>query len=141
MFVTQKTHIDIMEITWLDIPSINDPRGNLAVLENSKLPFKSKRVFYLFDVPSGSKRGGHALKTTFQILISLSGSFDLVLKDGQTETRVLLNNPTKGLLIPAMIWRELRNFSSGAVCLVLASEEYSEADYFRDWDEFIQKVP
>ena len=115
-----------MEIKWLDIPSIKDPRGNLAVLENSKLPFKPKRVYYLFDVPSGSERGGHAHKNLLQLIIPLSGSFDLVLKDGKNQKSVTLQNPTKGVLIPTMVWRELRNFSAGSVCLVLASEEYDE---------------
>lgn len=125
-----------MDIVWIDIPSINDPRGNLAVLENSKLPFKIKRVYYLYDVPSGSKRGGHAHKDLLQLIIPLSGSFELVLKDGVNEKTVMLHNPTRGVLIPTMTWRELRNFSAGAVCLVLASEEFDEEDYIRDWKEF-----
>jgi hypothetical protein len=129
-----------MKVNWIDIPSIKDPRGNLAVLENSKLPYKIKRVFYLFDVPSGSSRGGHSLKTTSQFLIPLSGSFELVLKDGINEKTVMLHNPTRGVLIPTMTWRELRNFSAGAVCLVLASEEFDEGDYIRDWEEFIDNV-
>lgn len=126
-----------MEVKWIDIPSIKDPRGNLAVLENSKLPFESKRVYYLFDVPSGSERGGHAHKNLLQLIIPLSGSFELVLKNGQNEKSVTLYNPTRGVLIPTMVWRELRNFSAGAVCLVLASEEYDEDDYIRDWEAFI----
>lgn len=126
-----------MEINWIDIPSINDPRGNLAVLENSKLPFKIKRVYYLYDVPSGSKRGGHAHKDLLQLIVPLSGSFELVLKDGVNEKTVMLHNPTRGVLIPTMTWRELRNFSAGAVCLVLASEEFDEEDYIRDWEDFL----
>ena len=129
-----------MEIKWLDIPSIKDPRGNLAVLENSKLPFKPKRVYYLFDVPSGSERCGHAHKNLLQLIIPLSGSFDLVLKDGKNQKSVTLQNPTKGVLIPTMVWRELRNFSAGSVCLVLASEEYEEEDYIRDWEVFKTNV-
>ena len=125
-----------MEVEWIDIPSIKDPRGNLAVLENSKLPFEMKRVFYLHDVPSCSQRGGHALKTTFQLLIAISGSFEVILKDGVKQTAVSLNNPTQGILIPTMVWRELRDFSAGAVCLVIASKEYSEKDYFRNWESF-----
>ena len=125
-----------MDIEWIDIPSIKDPRGNLAVLENSMLPFKIKRVYYLYDVPSGSKRGGHAHKDLLQLIIPLSGSFELVLKDGINEKTVMLHNPTRGVLIPTMTWRELRNFSAGAVCLVLASEEFDEEDYIRDWKEF-----
>jgi dTDP-4-dehydrorhamnose 3,5-epimerase-like enzyme len=129
-----------VEVEWIDIPSIKDPRGNLAVLENSKLPFAIRRVFYLHDVPSGSQRGGHALKTTFQLLIPISGSFELVLKDGANKIVATLNNPTKGVLIPTMVWRELRNFSAGAVCLVVASEEYYEEDYIRNWDDFMVAV-
>ena len=129
-----------MDIKWIDIPSINDPRGNLAVLENSKLPFKIKRVYYLYDVPSGSKRGGHAHKDLLQLIVPLSGSFELVLKDGVNEKTVMLHNPTRGVLIPTMTWRELRNFSAGAVCLVLASEEFDEEDYIRDWEEFKLKT-
>jgi len=125
-----------MEVEWVDIPSIKDPRGNLAVLENSKLPFDIKRIFYLHDVPSGSQRGGHALKTTFQLLIPISCGFEVLVHGGATETAVTLNNPIKGILIPMMVWRELRNFSAGAVCLVVASNEYSEKDYFRNWDAF-----
>jgi len=126
-----------VEIKWIDIPSIKDPRGNLAVLENSKLPFKVKRVYYLYDVPSGSKRGGHAHRNLLQLIVPLSGSFELVLKDCSDEKIALLNNPTRGVLIPNMTWRELRNFSAGAVCLVLASDEYKESDYIRNWDEFV----
>lgn len=129
-----------MEVTWLDIPSINDPRGNLAVLENSKLPFESKRVYYLYDVPSGSNRGGHAHINLKQLVIPLSGSFELVLKDGVSEKVILLNKPSRGVIIHEMIWREIRNFSAGAVCLVLASEEYLEEDYIRDWEEFKLKA-
>lgn len=129
-----------MDIKWIDIPSINDPRGNLAVLENSKLPFKIKRVYYLYDVPSGSKRGGHAHKDLLQLIVPLSGSFELVFKDGVNEKTVTLHNPTRGVLIPTMVWRELRNFSAGAVCLVLASEEFDEEDYIRDWKEFKLKT-
>ena len=127
-----------MEVQWIDVPNIKDPRGNLAVLENSNLPFEIKRVFYLYDVPSGSQRGGHALKKTNQLLIPLSGSFELILKNRQEEISFLMNNPTKGLLISPMTWREMTNFSAGAVCLVLASEEYSEEDYIREWKIFNQ---
>ncbi len=120
----------------LDIPKIKDPRGNLAVIENDVIPFKMQRVYYLFDVPSGSKRGGHAHKTLSQFLIALSGSFDVIVKDGIDENRITLNNPSKGLLITPGIWRELENFSSGAVCLVLASDVYNEKDYIRSYKKF-----
>lgn len=120
----------------LDIPKIKDPRGNLAVIENDVIPFKMQRVYYLFDVPSGTKRGGHAHKTLSQFLIALSGSFDVIVKDGIDENRITLNNPSKGLLIIPGIWRELENFSSGAVCLVLASDVYNEKDYIRSYKKF-----
>ena len=129
-----------MEVQWIDVPNIKDPRGNLAVLENSNLPFEIKRVFYLYDVPSGSQRGGHALKKTNQLLIPLSGSFELILKNGQEEISFLMNNPIKGLLISPMTWREMTNFSAGAVCLALASEEYSEDDYIREWKLFLSLI-
>ena len=129
-----------MEVNWIDIPSTKDPRGNLAVLENSKLPFDTKRVYYLFDVPSGSARGGHAHKNLLQLIVPLSGSFELVLNDGFDEVAITLHNPIRGVLIPTMVWRELRNFSAGAVCLVLASEEFDEGDYIRDWEEFKLKT-
>ena len=126
-----------MEVQWIDVPNIKDPRGNLAVLENSNIPFEIKRVFYLYDVPSGSQRGGHALKKTNQLLIPLSGSFEVVLDNGKEKKSVLLNKPDKGLLINKGIWRELQNFSSGAVCLVLSSGEFDETDYIRSYKDFI----
>ncbi|WP_010136945.1 sugar 3,4-ketoisomerase [Ochrovirga pacifica] len=127
-------------IELIEIPKISDPRGNLAVIEKDILPFKIQRVYYLFDVPSDSYRGGHAHKELYQFLIPLAGSFDVVLKDGITEEKIMLNKPTKGLLIKPGVWRELANFSSGSVCLVLASEVYFEADYIRDYQEFLSYV-
>lgn len=121
----------------LNIPKIEDPRGNLAVIEKDVIPFKMKRVYYLFDVPSGSTRGGHAHKGLSQFLIALSGSFDVIVKDGKNEKRITLNNPSKGLLITPGIWRELENFSSGAVCLVIASEVYKADDYIEDFNEYL----
>ena len=128
---------NIHNLKILNIPKIHDPRGNLAVIEKDIIPFKIQRVYYLFDVPSGSKRGGHAHKTLSQFLIALSGSFEVVLDDGKTKRRVMLNKPNKGLLIPTGVWRELDNFSSGAVCLVLASGEFDEDDYIRAYQDFI----
>ena len=133
----KKVNVDSVKI--LDIPKIKDPRGNLAVIEKSVIPFNIERVYYLFDVPSGSYRGGHAHKKLNQFIIALSGSFEVVLKDAKKTKKVLLNNPSKGLLITPGIWRELENFSSGAVCLVIASEVYDENDYIRDFDDFISK--
>jgi dTDP-4-dehydrorhamnose 3,5-epimerase-like enzyme len=130
-----KATIDNLKI--LNIPKIEDPRGNLAVIEKNVIPFKMERVYYLFDVPSGSIRGGHAHKALNQFLIALSGSFDVILKDGENEKRITLNNPSKGLLITPGIWRELENFSSGAVCLVIASEIYREDDYIEDFEQYL----
>ncbi|WDF60970.1 FdtA/QdtA family cupin domain-containing protein [Flavobacterium sp. KACC 22758] len=124
------------DIQLIEIPKIQDRRGNLAVIEKDTIPFVSKRVYYLFDVPSGSKRGGHAHKEQHELLIALSGSFDVVLKDGKTIKTVTLNKPNIGLLIVNGIWRELKNFSSGAVCLVLASDEFDENDYIREYKDF-----
>ena len=124
----------------IDIPKINNTKGNIGVIENKTIPFDVKRVFYLFDVPSGAKRGGHANKKTNQVLIAISGSFDVILKDGKSKETITLNRPDKGLLIENNIWRELENFSSGSVCLVLASEEFSEDDYIRNYKEYLSFV-
>lgn len=121
----------------VNIPVIEDVRGNLAFVQNDFLPFELKRVYYLFDIPSNSFRGGHSHIDQHEILISLSGSFNVTLNDGFIKKKYLLNKPNIGLHIPTGIWRELENFSSGAVCLVLASEVFDEADYIRDFDEFL----
>jgi dTDP-4-dehydrorhamnose 3,5-epimerase-like enzyme len=124
------------DVRILEIPKIQDRRGNLSVIEGATIPFISKRVYYLYDVPSGSKRGGHAHKKQQEFLIALSGSFDVILKDGKSTQTISLNKPNFGLLIVDGIWRELRNFSSGAVCLVLASDEFDEEDYIREYKNF-----
>lgn len=129
-----------MDIEIISIPTIEDVRGNIAVIEKQVVPFEIKRVYYLFDVPSSSSRGGHAHKTLQQLLVPLSGSFDVILKDGKNTQTVTLNKPDKGLLIRSNTWRELENFSSGAVCLVVASEVFDEADYIRDFGEFVDYV-
>ncbi len=126
-------------IKLIDIPKILDSRGNLAVIEKEIIPFKIKRVYYLYDIPGGSYRGGHAHKKLNQFIIALSGSFEVILKDAKNTKKVLLNNPSKGLLITPGIWRELENFSSGAVCLVIASEEYEEDDYIRNFNDFVSE--
>jgi dTDP-4-dehydrorhamnose 3,5-epimerase-like enzyme len=126
-----------MNIEIITIPKVEDHRGNLAIIEKNVLPFDVKRVYYLYDVPSSAHRGGHAHKEQSEFLVALSGSFDVVLKDGSTTQKMTLNKPDKGLLIRTNIWRELENFSSGAVCLVLASDVFSEEDYIRDYDVFI----
>lgn len=125
-----------MNIKLVDIPKIKDTRGNLAVIEKECIPFTIKRVYYLYDVPSDAYRGGHAHKEQLEFLVALSGSFEVVLDDGLSKQKVMLNKPDKGLLIPTGIWRELENFSSGAVCLVLASDEFDEDDYIRDYNVF-----
>jgi len=126
------------DIELKDIPKISDPdgRGNLSVIEKDILPFKIKRVYYLYDVPSDSTRGGHAHKELQQFLIALSGSFDVVLDDGLKRRTITLNRPNKGLVIPNGVWRELENFSAGSVCLSLVSDEYDEKDYIRDYNNF-----
>lgn len=127
-----------MKIQIIDLPKIVDPRGNLSVIEGNILPFSIQRVYFLYDVPSGAERGGHAHLEQKEFLIATSGSFDVILNDGNTEQIVTLNKPNQGLLIPEGIWRELKNFSSGAVCLVIASDVYLEEDYIRDLDEFMK---
>lgn len=124
------------EVRLIEIPKIHDIRGNLSVIEGGTIPFVSKRVYYLYDVPGGSTRGGHAHKEQKEFLIALSGSFDVIVKDGDFEEIITLNKPNYGLLIEKEIWRELENFSSGSVCLVLASDEFDEADYIRDYADF-----
>jgi hypothetical protein len=125
----------------IDLPKIGDPRGNLTFVEGGRhVPFDIKRVYYLYDVPGGADRGGHSHKGLQQVLIALSGSFDVVVSDGfRTATRHL-NRSYQGLYIPPMIWRELENFSSGSVCLVLASEPYDEADYYRDYQTYLRAM-
>ncbi|MDA9760165.1 FdtA/QdtA family cupin domain-containing protein [Flavobacteriaceae bacterium] len=120
----------------IKIPKISDPRGNLGIIEKDTIPFEIKRVYYLFDVPSTAYRGGHAHINQLELLVALSGSFDVKLNDGKEETFVTLNKPDNGLLIEKGVWRELENFSSGSVCLVLASDVFDEADYIRDFETF-----
>ena len=127
-----------MNIKLISIPKIEDNRGNLSVVENDVIPFEIKRVYYLYDVPAGAERGGHAHIDQKEFLIALSGSFDVVLNDGQNQQIVSLNKPYEGLLINQGIWRELNNFSSGSVCLVIASAVYDEQDYIREFDEFLK---
>ena len=129
------------ECKLIDLPKINDRRGNLTFLETERhVPFKFQRVFYLYDVPGGDSRAGHSLKTCHQFIVAISGSFDVILYDGRDTQRYHLNRSYYGLYLPPLIWRELDNFSSGSVCLVLASECYDEKDYLRDYPDFLKAV-
>lgn len=125
----------------IDLPKICDPRGNLTFVEGmNHIPFDVKRVYYLYDVPGGAERGSHAHQKLEQFIIAMSGSFDVVLNDGRVEKRFTLNRSYYGLYVSPMMWRRLDNFSSGAVCLVLASDVYRESDYFRDYSVFSDAV-
>ena len=124
-----------------NLPKHMRPNGNLTVVENNySIPFDVERVYYLYDVPAGEERGGHAHKELQQFVIAVSGSFDVNIDDGRERKTVTLNRPSKGLHIRPGIWRELNNFSSGAVCLVLASHHYDEDDYIRDYKAFVEYI-
>lgn len=123
----------------LDLPKISDARGNLTFIEgNSHIPFDIKRVYYLYDVPGGAERGEHAHKDLHQLIVAISGSFDVILNDGHEERRFHLNRSYFGLYVCPMMWRGLDNFSSGSVCMVLASDIYDENDYIREREVFFQ---
>lgn len=125
----------------VDLPRIHDPRGNLTFLESGRhAPFPIERVYYLYDVPGGETRGGHAHLELQQFIIAASGSFDVIIDDGRERQRYHLNRSYFGLYVPRMIWRELDNFSSGSVCLVLASAHYLEDDYIRDYADYCRIV-
>ena len=122
----------------IDLPKVTDSRGNLTFVEGGHhIPFDIKRAYYLYDVPGGAERGGHAHKGLHQLIIAISGAFDIVLDDGDEKKRFHLNRSYFGLYVTPMIWREMDNFSSGAVCLVLASNLYDENDYYRDYSEYL----
>ncbi len=121
----------------INLPKISDPRGNLSFIEGGQhIPFDIKRVYYLYDVPGGSDRGSHAHKKLHQFVVAMSGSFDVVLDDGKEKKRFHLNRSYYGLYVCPMMWRDLDNFSSGAVCMVLASSHYDESDYIRNYTQF-----
>ncbi|CAA9200253.1 TDP-4-oxo-6-deoxy-alpha-D-glucose-3, 4-oxoisomerase [Flavobacterium bizetiae] len=123
----------------INLTKIHNQAGNITVLENNKsIPFQVKRVYYLYDVPMGSERGGHGHYQLEQFIVAASGSFTIVLDDGKDKKYFFLNNPSEALYIKPGIWREIINFSSGSICLVLASQEYSEKDYIRDYDKYLQ---
>jgi oxalate decarboxylase/phosphoglucose isomerase-like protein (cupin superfamily) len=122
----------------IELPKIEDPRGNLTFIEGGRhIPFNIGRVYYLYDVPGGSERGAHGHRALQQVIIALSGSFEVTLDDGQAKRSFTMNRAYCGLYVPPMLWREIRNFSSGAVCMVLASDHYDEQDYFRDYQVFL----
>ena len=120
----------------IDLPKIEDRRGNLSVIEKDTIPFEIKRVYYLYDIPGGESRGGHAHKDLEQLIVSASGSFDVIVDDASIKKNFTLARPFVGLYVPPGLWRDLNNFSSGSICLVLASEIYIESDYIRDYNEF-----
>ena len=131
-----KTNINDCKVVLL--PKIADPRGNLTFIEGERhVPFNIRRVYYLYDVPGGAERGGHAHKELHQLIIAMSGSFDVILDDGAERKRFHLNRSYSGLYVCPMIWRALDNFSSGSVCMVLASNRYAEDDYYRNYEEFL----
>lgn len=131
--------VNVYDCSVLDLGKISFDEGNLTVVENnSNFPFDVKRVFYLFDIIGGESRGAHAHKDCHQFLIAASGSFEVSLDDGEYKRQVFLNRPSLGLHIPPGVWASEINFSSGSICLVLASHEYDEADYIRDYQEFLK---
>lgn len=125
----------------IDLPKIQDVRGNLTFIEGERhIPFEIKRVYYLYDVPGGAARGGHAHKALHQLVVATSGSFDVHLGDGYSKKTIHMNRSYYGLYVCPMIWREIDNFSSGAVCMVLASDYYDELDYYREYEQFIGDI-
>lgn len=128
----------VYDCTVIELNKHHAPQGNISVVENKKnVPFEIRRVYYLYDVPGGESRGAHAHKELYQLIIAASGSFTITLDDGEVKRTFLLNRPYQGLLIVPGIWRTLDDFSSGSVCMVLASEKYDEKDYIRTYEEFI----
>ena len=130
----------IKGVELIEIPKISDPRGHLGVIEKDVIPFSIKRVYYLYDVPSDAFRGGHAHKKLSQFLVALSGSFEVHLNNGIETISIVLNKPNIGLLIKPGTWREIDNFSSGSVCLVLASNVFDEEDYIREYEDFLSFI-
>lgn len=131
----------IQECTLIDLPKVTDPRGNLTFIEGGKhVPFAIRRVFFLYDVPTGEGRGAHAHKELQQLMICLSGSFDVSLDDGRIKQVIHLNRPWQGLQVPPMIWTSESNFDAGTTCLVLVSDLYDEKDYIRDYEQFLTMV-
>jgi hypothetical protein len=128
---------DIHNCNVVELTKIHNPSGNITIIQNGDYqPFDIKRIYYLYDVPGGSERGGHAHKALYQLIVAASGSFDVIIDDGRNKKIIQLNRPYYGLLVIPGIWREIVNFSSGAICLVLASQKYKADDYIRDYSEF-----
>jgi len=124
----------------IDLPKVSDPRGNLTFVEGGRhIPFQISRVFYLYDVPGGESRAGHSNIEAEQFIVAMSGSFDVIVDDGVSKRKFHLNRAYYGLYLPSFVWREIENFSSGAVCMVLTSTMYSANDYIRDYDEFVKR--
>ncbi len=140
MIKKYKPMANLSDCKIIEIPKIQDPRGNLAVIENGILPFEMQRVYYLYNVPAGAYRGGHSHIAQQEFLIAMSGSFEVVLDNGIQKKTILLNRPDKGLLIPTGIWRELQEFSQGSVCMVVNSAKFDEDDYIRDYDTFLNSA-
>jgi dTDP-4-dehydrorhamnose 3,5-epimerase-like enzyme len=133
--------VDISNCHIIELPKITDPRGNLTFVEGARhVPFRIQRVYYLYDVPGGAERGGHAHKELQEFIVAMSGSFDVILDDGRERKRFHLNRSYYGLYVSPMVWRELDNFSSGSVCMVLASNFYDESDYYRDYLEYTRNL-
>lgn len=129
----------VYDCTMIELDRHHVPQGNISVVENGKdVPFEIKRVYYLYDVPGGESRGAHAHKDLYQLIVAASGSFSVTLDDGDVRRTFMLNRPYQGLLVVPGIWRTLDDFSSGSVCMVLASEKFKEDDYIRDYDEFLK---
>ena len=127
----------VFDCTLLQLPRVNSSGGNITSINNSiEIPFDVKRIYYLYDVPGGESRGGHAHKELYQVIIAASGSFDLIVDDGRTKRTFHLARPYMGVYMPPGLWRELDNFSSGSICLVLASHIYDEGDYLRDYNVY-----
>lgn len=133
------TKSSVYDCSMIELPVNHREKGNLTVIENGRhIPFDVHRIYYLYDVPAGESRGGHAHKELVQLIVAASGSFDIVLFDGNVKRAVTLNRPFNGLLVVPGIWRELNNFSSGSVCLVLASHEYDDNDYIREYEDYLK---
>lgn len=135
------TKFKVSDCRVVDLPKIYNEQGSITALENSKdIPFAVERIYYLYDVPSSSERGGHAHYDLEQYVIAACGSFTFILDDGVSKKEIFLNNPSKALYIKKGIWREIKDFSSGAICLVLASHTYDENDYIRDYEEYLKYI-